>query len=58
MFLYEGRKVIWKGREVIVIERVGNDRVKVASAKNTRMMWIVKVADVQKKPLMMGRKDK
>ena len=49
MFLFEGRKVIWKDREVIVIERVGADRVKIASAKNSRMMWIVKVADVKRK---------
>lgn len=52
MILYEGRKVIWKGREVIVLYRVGIDRVKVASATNPKMMWIVKVADVQKKPFV------
>jgi hypothetical protein len=52
MFLYEGRKVLWKGREVIVIQRVGIDRVKVASAANSNMIWIVKVADVQKKPFV------
>lgn len=50
MLLYEGRKVLWRNREVRVIKRVWPDRVKIASAKNPRMMWIIKVADVKRKP--------
>lgn len=50
MILYEGRKVIWKNREVIVVERIGWDRVKVVSATNQKMMWIVKAIDLQKRP--------
>ena len=47
MILYEGRKVIWRNREVFVVNRVGKDRVKIASVKNPKMMWIVKVEDVR-----------
>ena len=50
MILFAGRKVIWRNREVIVVERIACDRVKIASATNPKMMWIVKAADVEKKP--------
>lgn len=46
MLVYEGRRVKWKGRDVIVIEKIGN-RVKVVSSKNPKWVRIVKREELE-----------
>ena len=50
MILYEGRNVLWKDRECVVIRRIIRDRVLIAYASNPRVQRIVKVADLEKMP--------
>lgn len=54
LFLFEGRTVLWKGHECVVMERISQDRVKVCYKNNPRTVRIVKVEDVQKKPGRWG----
>ena len=49
MFLFEGRKVTWKGRDVIVLEVLTHDRVKVAYESNNLVTRIVKREDIQRR---------
>lgn len=49
MILYEGRRVKWKGRNVIVLERITKDRVKVCYESNPFVVRIVKRADIQRR---------
>lgn len=46
MILCEGRKAMWQGREVIVVEKITKDRVKVAYASNYHVQRIVKREDL------------
>jgi len=46
MILWEGRKAMWKDREVIIVEKISKDRVKVAYASNYLVQRIVKREDL------------
>ena len=50
MLLWAGRKAVWKGIHVVILERVSREYVKVAYERNDMIVRIVRVGDVERKP--------
>ena len=50
MLLWAGRKAIWKGIHVVILERVSREYVKVAYERNEMIIRIVRVCDVKRRP--------
>lgn len=48
MFLWRGRNVWWNGHEVIVLEKINKERVKIAYKHNSSVVRIVKREDIGK----------
>lgn len=49
MWLFEGRTVSWRGREVVILERISRERVKVAYASSPRVIRYVKAEEIEKR---------
>lgn len=49
MWLFEGRTVAWRGREVVILEKISRERVKVAFASNPRVIRHVKTCELEKR---------
>lgn len=48
MFLWRGRNVWWNDHEVIVLEKINKERVKIAYKYNSSIVRIVKRKDISK----------
>lgn len=48
MFLWEGRKVWWRGRQVVIVRRIDKKYVVVARAKRQHMLLMVKREEIKR----------
>lgn len=49
MFLWEGRTVCWKGKKVVIVQRIDKKYVMVALASRQYMKFMVKREDITPK---------
>ena len=49
MFLWIGRKVMWHGREVVIVRHIDNKYVMVAHATRQYMTFMVKREEIEKR---------